>query len=436
MKNKSLKPLLAFLTIGVLSLSACGSLATISACGSLATNENDNGLELLYFGKPLPEAPEEPQTLNRAKDAPHYVFAGDVEGESTNPEEDDVYEVDFGCDLVLEAYVKNTNRLSFVDIVIYSASTNEKYVFNDGNGDYVVRTSTVLRDGVWTTKIYFPWVGWEITDRATSSCMYDTYIEIEEINFISLAGAVAHTNIAENNTRRVNIHKTDNEDSYSHTWSEWEHRDPTCEEWAGRYRCCAVCGKEHFENVWRYQDQTSIDEATDGPVGHIYSGEWEIIQHDPDRVGACDYFQSVGTCSRCGEVISKMLGNGDFAILCMANDFSCDLVIPEGIKVLEYQIFIYFDYLRTVRLPKSLKRIEGTIFPACWNLTDVYFEGSVPPDLPSDGSAVFEHDLFEREHPLNIHVPTNALEAYQSIGNWSWQEHCVPHLVADLPANS
>lgn len=423
MKNKLCKLISAFFCTALLALSACGNNRGKDTTTSSADTGED--LELLYFGKPKEDNANQEMLMSKPMLKPSIYQCADEldEGEPTSTYE---YEVDYGDQVVLEVYIKNIKRLSFMDIVVYSASTNKKYVFTDGNGEYNVQVSTVLENDVWTTKLRFHRIGWSIIEKDTNSCTFDTYLEIEEINFLNLEGNVTSTNVAENDIKTVNIHATDYVDSRSHTWTEWEYFDPTCDQWRRRYHRCEVCGKDHFENIYEYS--YSYDPVTDGPLGHIYEGEWEIINKTPKVLQGNDLFQSKDICSRCHEIISMKLCS-----IANLNDASYDLVIPSDIERIETHTFTYCKFFKTVRIPKSVQFIGNGAFYECINLTDAYFESSVPPEMEGVVEGLFDPVWREDSNPFKIHVPVNALEAYQKIHDNYWPYFGVPRLVADIP---
>lgn len=402
------------------------ALLSLSACNGAGPNNSNsnNDLELLYFGKPKEDNTNQRMLMSKPMQRAFIYHSADETGEG-NPTSTYEYEVDYNGDVVLEAYIKNIKRLSFVDIVVYSASTNKKYVFTDGNGDYNVQVSTILDNDVWTTKLRFYRIDWSIIKKDTNLCNFDTYLEIEEINFLNLAGDVTSTNVAENDVKRVDIHATDDEYSNSHAWTEWEYRDPTCDQWRGRYHRCEVCGKDHFESIYEYSH--NYNPVTDGPLGHIYEGEWEIINKTPKVLEGNDLFQSKGICSRCHEIISMELCS-----IANLNGPSYDLVIPSDIERIETHTFTYCSFFKTVRIPKSVKYIGCGAFLECVNLTDAYFESSVPPEI-DDFEGLFDPIWREESNPFKIHVPVNALEAYQNIHDNYWPYFGAPRLVADIP---
>lgn len=161
---------------------------TVVACGN-TTNKSNNGLELLYFGKKV-EIQEESNIQKRARFLP--LSADEIEEQENNS----VTDLSYGEDFTIEAQVKNEKRLSFVDIVISSGSNNQKYVFNEGNGQYQCQTTTVFRDEMWITDITIP-IDFSLIDKDTDSykCFIDTYLEVEEITFLNLTGNDAKADI-------------------------------------------------------------------------------------------------------------------------------------------------------------------------------------------------------------------------------------------------
>lgn len=431
MKNRLFKLIPAFFYTSLLALSACGNNkgtdTTTSSIGSTSSSvDTGEDLELLYFGKPI-ENNVQPQLLKKSRlsKTPFNYTADGAEESDTNSDYE--YEMEYNGHLTLEAYIKNVKRLSFVDIVIYSASTNKRYVFTDGFGEYSVLASTDQTNGVWTTKLKFNWINWEVIEQITTSCVFDTYLEIEEINFLNLAGTVTGTNIAENDIKRVDIHATDTLNSKSHSWTAWEDVEHTCEEYAGRKHRCSICGKEQFQSITEYTPKQNIDPEIHGPLGHIYDGEWEIINARPGILDEHDIFQSVGTCSRCNKTISHSLVLMSEVKI---NDFSYDLVIPNDIVDIRQHTFLDFDYLKTIRIPTSVEKIGFEAFAYCPNLTDVYFESVTPPSIES---GLFD-PMWKEGSDFKIHVPVNALEAYENINEKEWQLFAVDagRLVADV----
>ena len=76
----------------------------------------------------------------------------------------------------LVAVIKNKNRASFIDMVVYNSQTNKIVVYNEGNGAYQCSSETVYEDDMWVTKITF-YVNVELTTD-------NFYFEIKEIKFL------------------------------------------------------------------------------------------------------------------------------------------------------------------------------------------------------------------------------------------------------------
>ena len=76
----------------------------------------------------------------------------------------------------LVAVIKNENRASFIDLVVYNSQTDKTVVYNEGNGAYQCSSETVYEDGMWVTNIKFS-VHVELTAD-------DFYFEIQEIKFL------------------------------------------------------------------------------------------------------------------------------------------------------------------------------------------------------------------------------------------------------------
>jgi hypothetical protein len=76
----------------------------------------------------------------------------------------------------LVAVIKNENRASFIDMVVYNSRIDKTVVYNEGNGAYQCSSETVYEDGMWVTNITFS-VNVELTAD-------DFYFEIQEIKFL------------------------------------------------------------------------------------------------------------------------------------------------------------------------------------------------------------------------------------------------------------
>ena len=85
-------------------------------------------------------------------------------------------EVD-GYYISLRAVIKNSERASFIDMVVYNSQTNKTVVYNEGNGTYQCSSETVFEDEMWVTNIEF------LFETQTEK-VEDFYVEIKEIKFL------------------------------------------------------------------------------------------------------------------------------------------------------------------------------------------------------------------------------------------------------------
>ena len=80
-------------------------------------------------------------------------------------------------DLVtLIAVVKNEERASFIDMVVYNSQNKKTVVYNEGNGTYQCSSETVFEDDMWVTNISF-----QIQSEIVAE---EFYYEIKEIKFL------------------------------------------------------------------------------------------------------------------------------------------------------------------------------------------------------------------------------------------------------------
>lgn len=359
---------------------------------TIGCNSKSNKLELLYFGK----IQEENQVVeNKIRMLPNRL--------RNDEPADQNYEIYFGEGISLEAHVKNTDRLSFLDIVLFSASTGKKYVYTAGAGDYVVESSTVLSNNVWTTKLRFQWIDWEIFGQETDLCHFETYLEIEEINFLTTSGSVTRTNIASSDIKKVNLFAVDFNDN-KHTWSDYETIAPTCEDPGTKTRHCTACNTK--QNYF-FQE----------PFGH-QCDNWVIQTNVPGVLQQGDKIVSEDECKRCHKRPTLTLPNFSAPI---------DLVIPNSITRIESDAFLACSGLRSVTIPSSVTYIAEHAFTSCDCLMSVYFESEVPPTIGSD---VF-CGTWDRES-FKIYVPCTSGETYRNVTAGYWQEYAVSHIVEHL----
>ena len=388
MRRKSFLGTLLF-TISLL-LSACGT--------SGGNNGGKNKLQLLYFGR----ATNNVQLNNRLVKLPNRLDEEPAERH---------YDVRFYEGVELEAHVKNVDRLAFLDIVVYSQSTGKKYVFNDGNGDYRVEASTVLNDDMWVTKIRFSDI-WGAINIPNETCVLDTYLEIEEINFLNLSGSVAKTDINNGDIKKVSLHAIADEwDEERHQWTPWVHKDKNCDQWAGQYRYCQVCNLE------------SVQMEGEPPTGHVYNGEWRLETSSPTAIRKGDKLIAVdGVCSACQQLPTVTLPMFYTKL---------DLVIPNGIVEIGDGAFAEGRGLKSVTIPSSVTSIGYQAFAWTENMKKVYFESEVPPTIGGDVFAgTWDYDDFK------IYVPLGSAEAYKAVTTELWKEYAVRHIFEYEKENS
>lgn len=376
MKGKLLFTIFA-LTLSLLSTS----------CGS--GDAKSNKLQLLYFGKPKNDITE---ISNNSMKLP-YRLNDDEQGDRN-------YKIQYGEGIDLEAHVKNIDRLAFLDIVVYSASTGKKYVFNDGNGDYRVESTTVLSNDVWTTKLRFSWIDWELIKKETDSCFFDSFLEIEEINFLNVSGSVAQTNIAKSDVKRVNIHAT-NPNHDSHNWSILSSQDPTCTDYGGEGYICTVCGETEYS-------------VAKPPLGH--SVQNLSLQNKVSRI-VQNGDKITGICSRCHQTVYEVLPDIKSPI---------SLELPNSITTIADRAFEGATGLVSITIPESVTSIGECAFAYCSSLKTVYFESPTPPNIGSDVfCGTWDYSNFQ------IIVPCGYADEYKAVNAMYWQDYAVSHILGE-----
>ncbi len=53
-----------------------------------------------------------------------------------------------------------------------------------------------------------------------------------------------------------------------------------------------------------------------------------------------------------------------------------DIALPDGLETVKKYQFVSFDDILTVKIPKSVTKIEDLAFYACFKITDVYYTGT------------------------------------------------------------
>ena len=170
---KTLKRLLLVVTIlSLLLLTACDLQAIIN---NVAQGSNPNpqdgqtNLQLLRI-----------ETANNGNYFPNgYInsYGMQITMPSFNARNSDVQVEEIENTYVnLVAVIKNENRASFIDMVVYNSQTDKIVVYNEGNGSYQCSSETVYEDGMWVTNIRF-----SISAELVAE---DFYFEIQEIKFL------------------------------------------------------------------------------------------------------------------------------------------------------------------------------------------------------------------------------------------------------------
>ena len=77
--------------------------------------------------------------------------------------------------------------------------------------------------------------------------------------------------------------------------------------------------------------------------------------------------------------LSPMTSANNFYILGEDGNYHVvtDVIIPDGIEIIDWYKFCNFKDLKTITIPKSVNTINGYAFKNCVNLTDVYYEGTI-----------------------------------------------------------
>ena len=204
----------------ILFLTACSFLnGKINTSGSELNGVED--LELLSFG------------LNNSSSKSKPAKKTD----GFSQEDQSVY-VDKNGNVQLLAQVKNSNRLSFVDIVLYSENINTLVVFNEGHGTYTCSTTTVYRNDIWVTDIILN-VNYSLIDLSTEDCMDSKFIEIREITFLNNVGTSYKPSLSNKTITRLTFFYNNDVNTTGHEWGEWEIiEEPTCVDEGTKIRYC------------------------------------------------------------------------------------------------------------------------------------------------------------------------------------------------------
>ena len=87
------------------------------------------------------------------------------------------------------------------------------------------------------------------------------------------------------------------------------------------------------------------------------------------------------------------------------------IIIPEGVSVLNPDLFNGCESLISVYIPSTLTYLEESIFYNCSSLEEIHCLATTPP--------VAEEYTFRSEvNTVKLYVPVGSLEKYQSADYW------------------
>lgn len=345
----------------------------------------DNELKLLYFGTIIYEtnSPSIDYLLNHSKK--EQIVNTDYE-----------YEYCYGFEL--DAFVYNPDHLSFLDSMIYSDSTQNKYIFKDGDGDYRVSVSTFCVNEDWITRIRFFDLNNQVTRKNEGNCYFETFLEIQEISFLNVNGSVARVDLDGDVSATINIHATSAREE-DHLWSSWEYIPATCLEYGGMFRECLYCQRQ----------QAEIN-SNEKPLGHDCGG-YGIRNKTAGIIQQGDEIFGNHACVRCGEYVNDFLP---------IQTLELDFVIPDDITKIGEGAFEGSLGLKELVVPEHVTSLGNRAFSGCMNLRTVYFQAFTPPQIGSDiFGGTWDEEYFV------IYVPRNALSTYKAINSEFWQDYAV-----------
>ncbi len=134
-------------------------------------------------------------------------------------------------------------------------------------------------------------------------------------------------------------------------------------------------------------------------------------------------------CSHDGNIVipERVVFNGDvYTVTSIGyNAFYChhgatSVRIPNTVKVIRNQAFIYADALNSVYIPNSVTTIEGYAFYGNHNLTSIYCMASTPPNISEQGIDGLE------EGQVTLYVLNESLEAYKTAPYWDRFRNTLP----------
>ena len=101
------------------------------------------------------------------------------------------------------------------------------------------------------------------------------------------------------------------------------------------------------------------------------------------------------------------------------------ITLPEGIQSIGNMVFAYCASLAGIVLPSTMQYIDATAFADC-PLKEVYSHAAVPPTV---SNGLFDEEIYA---VATLHVPSNAVEAYQAAEGWKQFQR----IIGDLPSTA
>ena len=190
---------------------------TMSGC----KNKKDNGLELISF------------KLKDVSTTRKLAFY------ETSSDSYDSYLEPYNNIINIEAIVKNNNRDSFIDMVLYISFLDTYVVYNEGNGEYTCSTTTVYENDLWVTKINLEVQLYKCSD------LYGE-LSVSEINFLHNGSFNEQVDLNKTGKKNITFHKhlyNQEKIQVEYLASDADHYNKT----KYYYSCeCGKCGYDTF----------------------------------------------------------------------------------------------------------------------------------------------------------------------------------------------